>query len=265
MLKALAGIEVLVTTKKAGVADYFDGNDEFIQEIAVDPESQKSLKTAAERCLKAFKAAKDPGLAADNSMDMFSGMMDMGGDMDMNMGAAPAAPAATMDLSFMGNMSGPVTLAAPPAPAAPAPAPPPPVDPLFGGIGGTPAGGVGAAAVPAPAPAAPNLLAGFGAPAAPAPAPPPPGGMDIMGMFAAAPAPAAPGMMPGMMGMPAQQPQAGMMPGMMGMPAQQPQAGMMPGMMGMPAQQPQAGMMPGMMGAPAPAPSPSGGAFDFLG
>ena len=77
-----------------------------------------------------------------------------------------------MDLSFMGDMGGPVTLQVPGGAAAPAAAAAAPVDPLFGGIGGAAAP---AAAAPAPAM---DLLGGFGAaaPAAAAPAAPAAGG-----------------------------------------------------------------------------------------
>ena len=285
VLKALVGIAALVDMGKEGVVEYFgEGNDEFIKEIAVDPESQKSLKIAAEKALKAIEKATAAPVVDDGMGDMFSGMSmmddagggDAGGGTDM-LGMPTAAPAAApggMDLSFMGAAAGPVTLATPDAPA-PAPevaaAPAPPVDPMFAGVGG-------GAAAPAPAPPAAggmDLLAGFGggaaapAPAAAAPAPAPPaagGGGDLMAMFnAPAPAPAggaAP--MGGMMGQPQQQ--------MGGMPMGQPQQQMggMP-MGGQPQQQ--MGGMPmggqpqmGMMGSPAPAPAPAGGgAFDFLG
>jgi hypothetical protein len=143
-LKALVGIEVLVTSKKDGVVDYFDGNDELIKEISVDPESQKSLKLAAEKCLKAFEKAKAAPVVDNGMADMFSGMAMMDepaaapDPLGFGGGApAAAAPAATMDLSFMGAAAAPVTLQAPAqsaaAPAAPAPAP---VDPLFAGVGG---------------------------------------------------------------------------------------------------------------------------------
>jgi hypothetical protein len=278
VVKALFGITVLVEKGKDGVVEYFgEGNDEFIKEIALDPESQKSLKLAAEKCLKAIEKATAEPEVADSSMDMFSGMMTMdGGDaapsMDIMGGApAPAAPAPAMDLSFMGAMGGPVTLQTPAA-AAPQPTAEeaaPPVDPMFAGVGAAaaapapPAGGMDllggfSAGAPAPAPpAAGGMLAGFGAPApapamggmmgAPAAAPAAaPGGMDLMGMFNAggpAPAPAMGGMMGGM-------------PGMAPMGQQPPMNGMMGGMPGMAAPAP---------AAAAPAPAPGGGAFDFLG
>lgn len=145
VLKALVGIESLITAKKSGVAEYFDApNDEFIKEIAVDPESQKSLKAAAEKCLKALEKATAAPVVDTGMSDMFSGMSMMddsaGGAADpMGLGGPVAgpAPAATMDLSFMGATAAPVTLQAPaPAPVAAAPAPAP-VDPLFAGVGGT--------------------------------------------------------------------------------------------------------------------------------
>ena len=217
VVKALFGITALIEKGKDGVVEYFgDGNDEFIKEMVTDPESQKSLKLAAEKCVKAIQKATAEPEVADNSMDMFSGMMTMddGGGaaptMDIMGGGAAPAPAAAMDLSFMGAMGGPVTLQTPAA-AAPQPTAEeaaPPVNPMFAGVG---------AAAPAPAPAPPaggmDLLAGFGAPApAPmaaggmlagfgAPAPAPVGGVDLMGMFGApAPAPPMGGMMGGMMG-----------------------------------------------------------------
>ena len=141
--KALAGIEALVKAKKVGVVEYYaEGNDELIKEISVDPESQKALSSAALRCLKAFEAAMaDP--VADNGMaDMFSGMMTMdetpAAD-PMGFGGAPAPAAGGMDLSFMGNMGGPVTLEVPT------------MGDLLAGFG-APMG------APAPAPTMPDLM-----------------------------------------------------------------------------------------------------------
>jgi hypothetical protein len=289
-LKALVGITALVEKGKDGVVEYFgEGNDEFIKEIVVDPESQKSLRIAAEKCVKAIEKATAEPEVEDTSMDMFSGMMTMDEPaapaMDMMGGApAPAAAAPAMDLSFMGNMGGPVVLqtSQAPVPQPTAEEAAPPVDPMFAGVAGgvaapaapapAPAGGMdllagfGGAAAPAPAPPAGGLLAGFGgAAAAPAPAPPAAaGGMDMLSMFSAgAPAAAAAPAMGGMGGMMGGAPMG--MPGMAPM-GQQPMGGM-PGMapMGQMGAAPMGQMpMPGM-GAPAPAPAPGGGAFDFLG
>ena len=145
-LKALAGIEALVNSKKDGVVEYFDGNDALIQEISVDPESQKSLKLAAEKCLKALEKATAAPVLDTGMGDMFSGMamMDEPAAADpMGFGGMAPAPApAGMDLSFMGAAATPVTLQAPasaPAPAAPAAAP---TDPLFAGVGATSQGAI---------------------------------------------------------------------------------------------------------------------------
>ena len=73
VLKALVGIESLITAKKSGVAEYFDApNDEFIKEIAVDPESQKSLKAAAEKCLQALEKATAAPVVDTGMSDMFT-------------------------------------------------------------------------------------------------------------------------------------------------------------------------------------------------
>jgi hypothetical protein len=101
VLRSLAGIEALVKAKKDGVVEYFDGNDEFIQEIAVDPESQKALKTSAEKCLMAFAGAKPDSFADAGMSGMLGGTATMGDSAPAAAGAfgAAAAPALAMDVA----------------------------------------------------------------------------------------------------------------------------------------------------------------------
>jgi hypothetical protein len=56
VVKALVGICALAESGKEGVAEYFRHfRDEFIKEIVTDPESQKSLRLAADKCIKTIK------------------------------------------------------------------------------------------------------------------------------------------------------------------------------------------------------------------
>ena len=50
-LRALAGIEALIITKKDGVFEYFDGNDDFIKEIASDPVSHRPISLQSRAAL----------------------------------------------------------------------------------------------------------------------------------------------------------------------------------------------------------------------
>ena len=102
-LRALAGIEALIITKKDGVFEYFDGNDDFIKEIASDPVSHRPISLQSRAAL----LCSDPrGWLA--SAGVAEGARAWGAEGPEGLRVLAGGP----DLSFMGDM-GPVTLQVP--------------------------------------------------------------------------------------------------------------------------------------------------------